>query len=78
MTESRPNATYTILRDGRLLPVIRMFGMGGQIVENPLHAFTVMIYEKREKGNHWLYECRPGELWLPRTAYVAPDPNRVQ
>jgi hypothetical protein len=53
-------ATHNILVGGKLLPVIKMFGMEGQEVSNPLHAFAVIVYEA---GQYLHVKTQPGELW---------------
>lgn len=54
------NHKWTILRNGKLLPVVNLFGIDGQPVANPMHAFRVVVYEDEQ----WLvYPCQPGELW---------------
>lgn len=53
-------ATHNILAGGKLLPVVRMFGMEGQEVGNPLHAFMVIAWDA---GQYLQIKTQPGELW---------------
>lgn len=51
-------STHVVFTDGKLLPVGRMFGMEGQIVTNPMHAFGCVAFEGRWK----VVSCRPGDI----------------
>ena len=51
-------SAYNVFTDGKLLPVGRMFGMDGQIVTNPLHAFVCVAFA----GRWQLISCRPGDI----------------
>ena len=53
-------ATHNILANGKLLPVIKMFGMEGQEVSNPLHAFAVIAFDA---GQYLQIKTSPGDLW---------------
>jgi hypothetical protein len=57
---ARPDAApYNVWVDCDLLPVGRMFGMDGQIVFNPLHAFACVAFKDRQ----WqMVPCRPGDV----------------
>lgn len=51
-------AVYNVFVDGKLLPVGRMFGMDGQIVTNPLHAYSCTAFN----GQWQMVGCRPGDV----------------
>ena len=75
--EANPvNAKYTLLHGGALLPVMRMFGMDGQRVTNPLHAFHCLAFH----GGKWtLVKSEPGTIWPKRDSheYLLPPRLRV-
>jgi len=53
------SAAYNLFHKQNLLPVGRMFGMDGQIVTNPLHAFSCVAWA----DTAWvMLECKPGEI----------------
>jgi hypothetical protein len=58
------NSKYTVLHEGTLLPVMRMYGMDSQRVTNPLHAFfCVAFYE----GKWVMMKSEPGNIWPKRS-----------
>jgi hypothetical protein len=54
---------WTILQEGKLLPVTVLLGMDGQRVGNPLHAFRCVV---RVIGGWQAIRCEPGEIWPVR------------
>jgi hypothetical protein len=56
---------YTIIHEGKLLPVTNLFGMDGRDVTNPMHAFQCVVYDKDStdpKGKWTWMTCEPGEI----------------
>jgi hypothetical protein len=51
-------AKFRLFSEGKFYPVGRMFGMDGQLVVNPLHAFSCVAFNKQ-----WtMMSCRPGDI----------------
>ena len=59
------NAKFTVLHEGSLLPVGRMFGMDGQRVTNPLHAVLCAVWDGKWK----MIQCHPGEVSPKRSPH---------
>lgn len=58
---------FTILHEGKVLPVTNMFGMDGREVSNPMHAFRCVVFDKDGPEGKWVaITCTPGELALRR------------
>lgn len=53
------NAKFTVMYEGKLLPVARMFGMDGQRVFNPLHAVLCVAWRS---GKWMMIQCHQGEV----------------
>jgi hypothetical protein len=53
------NAEFSVLTDGKLLPVAIMYGMDGRIVRNPLHAFQCVVFAN---GGLQMAACVPGDI----------------
>ena len=74
--DSNPShARFTVLHEGSLLPVGRMFGMDGQRVQNPLHAVICAVWDGKWK----MVQCHPGEVSPKRSPheYLLPPRLRV-
>ena len=59
------NAKWTIMHEGKLLPVTDLFGMDGRDVTNPMHAFQCVVYNKdgTDPKGKWIWmTCTPGEI----------------
>ena len=54
------NSKFTVLHEGRLLPVLIMYGMESQIVVNPLHAFVCIARDT--DGQIVQVQCVPGDI----------------
>jgi hypothetical protein len=57
-------AKYTVLYDGRLLPVVHMMDNYGGDVQNPMRAFRYVAYDAEgPEDGKWIAErCKPGEI----------------
>lgn len=53
------DARYNVWVDCDLFPVGRMYGLDGQIVINPLHAFACVAFKD---GKWQMFSCRPGDV----------------
>ena len=49
---------FRVFYEGKFFPVGRMFGMDGQLVVNPLHAFSCIAFT----GQWAMLSCRPGDI----------------
>ena len=64
------NHKFTIMHEGKLLPVTNMFGMDGRDVIDPMHAFQCVVYDKdsTDPKGQWVWmTCTPGEIAPRRT-----------
>ncbi len=54
-------AKLRVFYEGKFLPVGRMFGLDGQIVIEPLHAFACIAFA----GQWTMLSCKPGDIeWV--------------
>jgi len=52
-------AVYTLLWEGHLVSVVKMFDMIGEPTRNPMHAFSCVAFIE---GSHQAVSVHPGEI----------------
>ena len=66
--ENVKNAKWTILHNGKLLPVCNLYDSDGNEIANHFHAFVCVAYDASLSDGNWLTISRldPGDLDVRR------------
>lgn len=58
-------AEWTVLHNGKLLPVTNLYDSDGNDIFNPMHARTVVAYDASRPDKRWITITKidPGDIW---------------